>query len=487
MTSHEPTPLALPVVTDPEPAPAAPSEGAPSEGAPSQAAQDPAPDLAQPVWSPEHAAAAEAWAAAATARRPSPLFGPGAVRQLLADSAYLLLALPITIASFTVLVTGLSLAAGLLITVVGIPVGVVTLLAAEWFGRLDRVRLQARGTQLPPLQYAPLRGSGLRGMLNTLADPLRWAAVVHGLVAMCVSLLTWTVLVTWWMGALGGLSYWFWDRWLPRDDEGLADLLDLQMTNAQVYFITGVVFLLTIIPVMRWCTELHAGLARMLLSGTSSRYLEDQVADLEARRTAAAAAETQSLRRLERDIHDGPQQRLVRLGMDLSVAERHLDDDPATARELLAAARAQTAETLAELRALSRGIAPPVLADRGLAAALASIAARASVPTSVEVTLAADDRPSAPVENAAYFLVSEALTNVAKHSDAGAAAVRVWGDRDAGALQVEISDDGHGGADIAKGHGLAGLADRVDGLGGLLTITSPEGGPTLVRATLPWV
>ncbi len=475
MTSHEPTAHVAPAAPTPQ------DDGGASPTGP------------QPTWSPEHEAAAQAWAAAETARRPSPLFGPGAVRQMLADSAYLLLGLPITIASFTVLVTGLSLAAGLLITVIGIPVAVATLLAAEWFGRLDRARLRGRGTVLPPLQYAPLRGSGLRGMLNTLADPLRWAAVIHGIVAMAVSILTWTVLVTWWAGALGGLTYWFWERWLPHDasgrvdSQGLAELLDLPMSEAQLNLLVGLVFVLTMIPVLRWCAELHAGLARMLLSGTSSRYLSEQVADLEARRTAAAAAETQSLRRLERDIHDGPQQRLVRLGMDLSVAERHLDDDPATARELLAAARAQTAETLAELRALSRGIAPPVLADRGLAAALAAVAARASVPTSVDVSVAGDDRPSAPVESAAYFLVSEALTNIAKHSCASMAAVRVWGDRASGALSVEVRDDGVGGADVAKGHGLAGLVDRVEGLGGLLTIASPDGGPTVVHATLPWV
>lgn len=417
------------------------------------------------------------------------MLAPGAVGRLLADSFYLLLGLPITIASFTVLVTGLSLAAGLLITVVGIPVAVGTLYAAEWFGRLDRVRLRGRGTELAPLQYAPGRGAGLRGMLNLLGDPLRWAAVLHGIGAMALSIVTWTVLVTWWSGAAGGLTYWFWSRWLPADDRytTLPELIGLSMTEAQFYLLVGVAFLITIIPVVTWCTDLHAGWARLLLSGTSSRLLRAEVEDLQARRTAAASAETQSLRRLERDIHDGPQQRLVRLGMDLSVAERHLDDDPATAREMLAAARAQAAETLAELRALSRGIAPPILADRGLAAALAAVAARATVPTSVEVDLPADERPGAAAENAAYFLATEALANTAKHAGATEAAVRVWADgTDARTLRVEVRDDGRGGADIAKGHGLAGLADRVEGLGGLLTIVSPAGGPTVVHATVPW-
>lgn len=237
---------------------------------------------------------------------------------------------------------------------------------------------------------------------------------------------------------------------------------------------------------MRWCANLHAGLASLLLTGASRRALEAQVSDLTARREAAAAAETAALRRLERDIHDGPQQRLVRLGMDLSAAERRLADDPEAAARLLAEARAQAAETLAELRALSRGIAPPILADRGLAAAVATLAARSPVPTTVDVELA--ERPAPPVESAAYFVVSEALANVAKHARAGTAVVRARLVETPGgrALEVEVADDGVGGAAVAKGHGLAGLADRVAGLGGELTVSSPDGGPTLVRATLPW-
>ena len=473
----------------PEPASLAPEPTAPAADSPAPAPLTPAPTAPAPIAADPSLewAAAQAYAAAPQEREG--MFAPGAVRRMLADSFYLLLGLPITIASFTVLVTGLSLAAGLLITVIGIPVAVGTLFAAEWFGRLDRLRLRGRGTVLPPLVYAPARGTGLRGMFSVLADPLRWGAVLHGIGAMALSIVTWTVLVTWWAGALGGLTYWFWERWLPNPEENvtLVELLDLSITESQLYLLIGLFFAITLIPVIRWCTNLHAGWARLLLSGQSSALLKAQVRDLEARRTAAASAETQSLRRLERDIHDGPQQRLVRLGMDLSVAERHLEDDPAAAREMLAAARAQAAETLAELRALSRGIAPPILADRGLEAALAAVAARSTVPTTVDVDLPTDERPVAAVESAAYFLVSEALANTAKHSGATRAAVRVWANgTQVRVLRVEVTDDGRGGADVGKGHGLAGLADRVEGLGGLLTVVSPAGGPTVVQATLPW-
>lgn len=403
------------------------------------------------------------------------------------DSAYLFVTFPVALASFVLLVTGISLALGLVVVWVGVPIGAATLGLAVGFEKLERARLAARGTVLAPIVYAPVPGIGLRAQLQRLADPKRWAAVLHGVLALVVSTLTWSVLVTWWAGAAGGLSYWFWERWLPEGDTGLAELLSLPVSNSQIYVVTGALFAITLPPVLAWCTGLHAVMARWLLTGSSRRALAAQVSDLTARRAAAAAAETASLRRLERDIHDGPQQRLVRLGMDLSTATRRLDDDPAEARRLLDEARAQAAETLAELRALSRGIAPPILADRGLAAALAAVAARSTVPTSVEVDLG-DDRPAPPIEGAAYFVVTESLANVAKHSDAGAAVVRAAtvGEGPERVLSIEVLDDGVGGADPAKGHGLAGLVDRVEGVGGLLDVSSPVGGPTLVRATLPW-
>jgi len=441
-------------------------------------------DGAPPLGAPPTAAPA------ATSGPPGPP-GPGAplpdvLAQAVRDSVYLLLTFPISLASFVVLVTGLSLAAGLVVVWVGVPLGAVMLGVAMGFERLERVRLRARGTELAPIVYAPVSGVGLRAQWLRLTDPKRWAAALHGVLALALSCFTFSVVVGWWAGALGGLTYWFWERWLPDDNQGLADLLDLPVTDAQVNLVLGALLALSLPPVMRWCAALHAGLASWLLTGASRRALQEQVSDLTARRAAAAAAETASLRRLERDIHDGPQQRLVRLGMDLSAAERRLDEDPDEARRLLAEARAQAAETLAELRALSRGIAPPILADRGLEAALAAVAARAAVPTTVDVAL--EDRPAPAVEAAAYFVVTEALANVAKHARASVAVVRVWGagDGDDRVVAVEVVDDGVGGAAVAKGHGLAGLVDRVEGLGGLLSVASPEGGPTVVRATLPW-
>lgn len=412
------------------------------------------------------------------------------LRQVGRDSAYLFWTFPITLASFVLLVTGVSLALGLAVVWVGIPVGAATLALAVRFERLERLRLAARGTVLEPITYAPVRGAGLRSQLEQLADPKRWAALLHGVLALVLSTLTWSLLVTWWATVLGGLTYWFWERWLP-DAEANVTLVELlgwtRISEPVLYLVVGAAFALTLPGVLRWSTGLHVSLARWLLTGSSRRALQAQVQDLTARRAAAAAAETASLRRLERDIHDGPQQRLVRLGMDLSTAQRRLDDDPGEARRLLDEARAQAAETLAELRALSRGIAPPILADRGLEAALAAVAARSTVPTTVEVDLLGE-RPGPAVESAAYFVVTESLANVAKHAGAGSAVVRVRAvDGDvARTLSIEVVDDGVGGADPAKGHGLAGLIDRVEGIGGLIAVASPTGGPTAIHATLPW-
>ena len=247
------------------------------------------------------------------------------------------------------------------------------------------------------------------------------------------------------------------------------------------------VFTLTLPFVVRACALLEAYLGRALLTGVAE--LRDQVAGLtqdrataRAQTAAAVSAEATALRRLERDIHDGPQQRLVRLAVDLGRAKQQLDADPDAARRTVDEAIAQTREALDELRTLSRGIAPPILTDRGLAAAAAALAARATVPVSLdipELRTAAGRWPSRPPTSP----IAEALINIAKHSGASQAVVSVhrYGDR----LSVTVTDNGQGGAHVAKGHGLAGLSDRLHAAGGELWVSSPPGGPTSIRAELP--
>jgi signal transduction histidine kinase len=208
--------------------------------------------------------------------------------------------------------------------------------------------------------------------------------------------------------------------------------------------------------------------------------LARRVETLETTRLGAVEEQDAELRRIERDLHDGAQARLVALGLSLGMAEQKFRTDPEEAEKLVAEARAGVAEALSELRDLARGIHPPVLADRGIGAALDTLADRSPLPTAVRVDL--DRRPPAPVETAAYFVAAEALANAAKHSGAGRVEISV-GQRD-GLLAVEITDDGKGGADPAGG-GLSGLRRRVEALDGTLTVESPAGGPTTIRAELP--
>jgi signal transduction histidine kinase len=300
---------------------------------------------------------------------------------------------------------------------------------------------------------------------------------------------SWVVVITWSSAAVAGVGYlvygWALDD-LPDNQRAWEFLgIESRFWNVFLYVALGLVFLLTMPYAMRWTAALDTAFSTLLLANpkaAESAALRAQAERLRQSRAAAAEAEAATLRRVERDIHDGPQQRLVRLTMDLEAVQRRMDDDPDAARPLVAEALNHTQDALAELRALSRGIAPPILADRGLPAALAAAAARCPVPVDLDVSLGAE-RPSATAENAAYFVVTEALTNVAKHS--GASAVQVSVARVADVLHVQVSDDGRGDAHLGKGHGLAGLADRLAGIDGDFEVHSPPGAGTVVSAQIP--
>ncbi len=418
----------------------------------------------------------------------------GLLAQLGIDTAYVLIGFPLGVVAFVLMVTGLSLGGGLLITLLGIPVLVATLFAARGLAEVERLRILAvlRQSRLR-VQYrqAPPGSGWWRRMFTPLGDIQAWLDVLHGFLRFPVSVATFVVVVTWWSCALGGLTYIFWDWALPHDEANseLPELLGFADTAANrisVYLIIGVVFTLTLPFVVRASALLEAYLGRALLTGVAE--LRDRVADLtqdrataRAQTAAAVSAEATALRRLERDIHDGPQQRLVRLAVDLGRAKQQLDADPDAARRTVDEAIAQTREALDELRTLSRGIAPPILTDRGLAAAAAALAARATVPVSLDIP----ELPRLPAvtEQTAYFTIAEALVNIAKHSGATQALVSVhrYGDR----LSVTVTDNGQGGAHVAKGHGLAGLSDRLHAAGGELWVSSPPGGPTSIRGELP--
>ncbi len=247
-----------------------------------------------------------------------------------------------------------------------------------------------------------------------------------------------------------------------------------------VWAVSGGGYFWPVWPLLLAVPALGAHAAALRSRSADTSVLTERISTLESSRAGAVDVQESELRRIERDLHDGAQARLVALGMSLGMAEQKLASEPEAAAELLADARAGAGEALRELRDLARGIHPPVLADRGLDAAVRALAGAS--PVSVTVSATVPERPAAPVESAAYFVVAEALANAGKHAQAGRVDVRI--SRAGQVLRVEVHDDGRGGADPAGG-GLSGLRRRVQALDGTLEVISPPGGPTTIRAELP--
>ncbi|MCT9930504.1 sensor domain-containing protein [Planotetraspora sp. A-T 1434] len=408
-------------------------------------------------------------------------------RRLAGDTAYLLLRLPLAIIAFCLVIAGMSAGAGLLVVWVGVPVLALTMLVARGFGDVERVRLRAvlgRDVARPRYPAAPPDAGWLRRMVTPLTGGQPWLDVLHAVVAFPVAIATFCVTVTWWSVTVFGLTYPLFG-WITSNIPGNHQLPELlgfgrgYVVDSVFYVVLGALAGLTLFPVVRGCAVLQASLGKALLTGVAE--LRERIDDLTEGRNAAAHAEADALRRLERDIHDGPQQRLVHLAMELSRAQRELKRDASAAHATIGQAITATRETLDELRALSRGIAPPILADRGLAPALAALASRCTVPVELDVQVA--ERFPALVENTVYFVTAEALANVAKHSRATSCSVTLA--RIGDSLLLTIGDDGVGGAHVAKGHGLSGLADRLRAVEGELAVRSPAGGPTMIVAEVP--
>jgi signal transduction histidine kinase len=336
--------------------------------------------------------------------------------------------------------------------------------------------------------------------------PLTFAQAVLALEAAVSGLLVFVTVVIW---AATGAGY-FWPMWVAF---GLAVPLGLQVAahvglrvarrpvrplavqaavGAAIAVICVVIWLMTGAPAPFWpfwpilglslALALHAltlGLWEYLRRPAREQALEARVDVLTRTRRGALDVQAAELRRIERDLHDGAQARLVALSMQLGRAEERLRDQPEVA-ELVRQARGEAGAAIAELRDLARGIAPPVLADRGLPAAVEALGRRAPIPVVVEAEL--HQRPLPVLETAAYFVVAEALTNVAKHAPQAHAAVSVR--MEATHLCVEVADNGPGGADI-HGGGLSGLRNRVEALDGMLLVVSERGEGTIVRAELP--
>jgi signal transduction histidine kinase len=382
------------------------------------------------------------------------------------------------------LVGGLLVATGaLLVTVVlVVPAAWLLFVASRGLGRFERVRLAALLDVVVADPIVPLTADRWwRRVLERATSLARWKEIGYLVLLGPLSIITGLVAFAAWCGALALL---FLPAYVSELPDGTAKLyfVDVGRRESVVAALVGAVGVLVIAP---WATvllgRLHVATGRRLLGPDPRAEQEERVRRAESGRAAALSSAEAERRRIERDLHDGAQQRLVALALDLGVARERYDRDPEAVRVLIARAHDEAKAALGELRDLVRGIHPVVLDNLGLDAALSGVVARASIPVLLEV----DVEPRVPdvIESTAYFVVSEALTNVARHSGATNAAVSVV--RAGEAIVVEIRDNGVGGADADRGTGLDGLADRVTSVGGTLDVTSPQGGPTVVRAVLP--
>ncbi|NUS05585.1 MAG: sensor histidine kinase [Nonomuraea sp.] len=387
---------------------------------------------------------------------------------------YLLVSGAFGLVWFVVLAVATSVSASLLIVWLGVPLTMATVLVSRGGAMLERRLLGAAfGVRIAdPYRPRPERGLGAH-ITWLLGDKATWQDLGYllmllplGLVEFALSIGLWTATALLLAAPLLRVLYVL--------DGVRGDLVIDSWTGTFVAFTAGVALLVLTAYLVRGMAWLHGTLGTVLLGGGE----EERLRASRARGIDAAEAER---RRIERDLHDGAQQRLLSVAVDLGRAQAKFDSDPDEVRTLIEQAHAGTKAAIAELRDLARGIHPAILTDRGLDAALSGLAARA--PVHVDVSVELEERPPAAVESIAYFIVAEALTNVARHSGATEASVSVF--RDARNVLVDVWDNGMGGAVVTPGGGLSGLADRAATIDGVLVVHSPVGGPTIVRAELP--
>jgi signal transduction histidine kinase len=407
------------------------------------------------------------------------------------------LGLFVSVAAISVLSTLFSIGGSLLFLIIGIPFIGLGIEAALVFARVERWRMSmVDGRLLLPHPYrsfdadprAPW-GPWVRQWAEAeFLDGNRWLDVLYVLVALPLTIIEFTVAVTLWSISAGLMLapvVLFTVHASGFRIPARPDLpVDVGVVTA-VMFVVGLVLVPVAASTTRGLIVLHRAVVQGMLCVDPADALRRDVERLRDTRSAALEVEASELRRIERDLHDGAQQRLVMLAMDLGLAEERMDTDPEAAKRLVADAREQARQALAELREVVRGVAPSILVDRGLVAALGAVAGRCPVPTYVDSSLDPVERLPHAVERAAYYVVAEALANVAKHSNATRCSVflRASG----GWLFVEVRDDGVGGATLTPGGGLAGLRDRVQALDGTLQVVSPDGGPTSLRIAIPVV
>jgi signal transduction histidine kinase len=374
----------------------------------------------------------------------------------------------------------LAVAGALCLVLIGVPLLAATIRAVRSLAAVERRRAGRLLGDAVPQRYAEPSGSS-RAQLRTLArDPAAWRdllwLVLHAVAGTSLALccltvwlcaITAPVTLAWWVPDGASIDFFVTiDSWTRV----LAVPLPVAAGSAALLLWAG--------PVI---AAAQAKAYRAMLAPSARDRLTARVEQLSTTRAAALDAHAAELRRIERDLHDGMQARLVAVAIQLGLAQRQRDTDPDIANQLVERAHTGVEQTLTALREVVRTIYPPILADRGMAEAVRTLAAESPVP--VRMSIGTLVRPPAAVESAAYFVAAEALTNVVKHS--GATEITLILDQEGNRLVVDVTDNGRGAADPSNGTGLAGIADRAAALDGTLTLHSPTGGPTTLRVELP--
>lgn len=392
--------------------------------------------------------------------------------------------------SVVVLTAGLLVLCATIVVLLGVPFALIGIPLSMWANRLvyviagwERARARiTRGQQVEPLVPRQRTASRTDDALLALGDPGLWRQFAY-YVALLLLATVWifAVVVAWSIPPVLIALPAYYTRFAASQAQ-LGPFVVDNMKLATIVAVLAGVFLIFVSPlIMRAASAFDGWLVKELLGPSESGALAERVHQLVQSRQQVVDSVESERRRMERDLHDGAQQRLVSLAMTLGRAKNRLGDKDPAVRALIEEAHSEAMQAITEIRDLTRGLHPPVLTDRGLDAALSAVAARSAVPVRLSVDVR--PRPSLTIESIAYFVVTEALTNVAKHADAALAEVRVTREDDV--LRVEVRDDGRGGADPAGGSGLRGLTDRVAGVDGRLTVDSPPGGGTTLIAEVP--
>ena len=395
-------------------------------------------------------------------------FGPMVAREPWVATGYLLASAFVAVAWLVVAAVVVAVSIPLVILVVGIPAVVAMLGGLVRLGGLDRRRARWLGAEIAAPEI--VRGGSWVAWRSRFADPVRWRALAYFASALFVHWILFALSVVAWGGALYLVTFPIWGWAVGVGPLGMVVSVIAGVALAGVGPRAAVLL-----------GRLGVAFTRALLGRDEVAVMQERVDQLSANRDEILSAVATERRRIERNLHDGVQQHLVAMGIDLGLAASKIDTDLEGAAELLRAATEKNRASIGELRTIGRGLHPAVLDDRGLDAALSAVVAGSPVPIELDI----EPGLELPIDTAetAYFVVSEAIANMLKHAKARTGSVRIHDD--GGVLHIRVHDDGRGGADPDKGTGLAGIAARVRGADGTLDVSSPKGGPTEIEVQIP--